>query len=93
MSANLTLTGNHRFTNIGASCNCSCQKTDFRTANLCRNVFTIQQNELFTFPFVMPTSNLLWSIGVIFVFAVLANQLVLRRLRRADVIEVLKTGE
>lgn len=51
------------------------------------------QNELFSFPFVMPPVNYVFSAAVIFLFSILANALVLRRLRRADVIEVLKTRE
>ncbi len=51
------------------------------------------QNELYTFPFVMPASNLISSAGVILLFSILANTLVLIRLRRSDVIEVLKTRE
>ncbi|MDJ0974459.1 MAG: FtsX-like permease family protein [Planctomycetota bacterium] len=49
--------------------------------------------ELYRFPFVMHPSNVVTSVCAIVVFAVIANALVLRRLRKSNVIEVLKTRE
>lgn len=51
------------------------------------------QNELYSFPFVLPASSLLASAAVILAFALVANALVLRQLRELDLIEVLKTRE
>lgn len=51
------------------------------------------ETDLYRFPFVMRGSNILTSIVVVLVFGVIANVLVLRRLRRQNVVEVLKTRE
>lgn len=51
------------------------------------------QSDLFAFPFVMTARDLVVSALVIFAFSILANALVLRRARRADLVEVLKAGE
>jgi putative ABC transport system permease protein len=49
--------------------------------------------ELFRFPFVLHRSSILQTIVIVLFFTLLANLLVRRRLRRLDMVEILKARE
>ncbi|MCK6461461.1 MAG: ABC transporter permease, partial [Planctomycetes bacterium] len=49
--------------------------------------------ELFRFPFVLHRSSILQTVAIVLFFTILANLLVRRRLRRLDMVEILKARE
>lgn len=51
------------------------------------------ETDLYRFPFVLTAESVFWTIVVTLAFAVLASLAVLRRLRRLDLVEVLKARE
>ncbi len=51
------------------------------------------ETDLFRFPFVLEPASVLWTLVATMAFAVLANLAVMRRLRRLDLVEVLKARE
>jgi putative ABC transport system permease protein len=53
----------------------------------------LYDTDLFRFPFVLHRVSILKAIGVVLFFTLLSNLLVRRRLRRLDMIEILKARE
>jgi putative ABC transport system permease protein len=51
------------------------------------------ETDLYRFPFVLTAESMFWTVVVTLAFAVLASLAVLRRLRKLDLVEVLKARE
>jgi putative ABC transport system permease protein len=49
--------------------------------------------DLYRFPFVVQPASMLKTVGIVAVFATLANMMVFRHLLRLDLVEVLKARE
>jgi putative ABC transport system permease protein len=59
----------------------------------CWVLSSVYETDLYRFPFVVNPDSLLWTVVTVLAFSVLANVAVRARLKRADIVEVLKERE